>query len=233
MRKILLLVLLLVTLFCFSSCKKEEKAEENTKQEEENISLEAEENEEDEIVEVIYAKTPEEASDKCMEALYTGDFSGAKQYVLQEGNAKTEIGKFREGIKKSLENMSQGVSKEKSDRLLKNTFDNIKCKRTGVNKAGDRATVSYSIVVPDMGGINFSLYMDEYIASLGMGMEEFMTFLESMSEEESQKWSAEFGIDILNYVFESKRTFPKTESQATVVVENRKNGWIVTEINNL
>ena len=108
--------------------------------------------------------------------------------------------------------------------------NNIELKRTGTTKDGDKAVVSYIISVPDMGSINFSAYMDEYIASLGMGMEEFMTFLESMTAEENQKWSMEMGVDVLNYVFESGGAFSKGESRAEVVVENRKNGWIVTEI---
>lgn len=224
-RKIFALLLILAAVLSLSSCKNEEKQEEPPKKEEE-IPFEFEEEE----IEIIYAKTPEEASDKCMDAIYTGDLSGAKQYVLEDGNAKTEINKFREGIKKSFEKIAPGASAEKIDRLFKNAFSRTDCKRTGTTKEGDRATVSYLISVPDMGSINFSAYMDEYIASLGMGPEEFMTFLESMSAEESQKWSMELGVDVLNYVFEKGGAFSKSESRAEVVVENRKNGWIVTEI---
>ncbi len=225
-RKILALILIFAALLGLPSCKKEEA---EPPKEEDKLSFELEE--EEEVIEIIYAKTPEEASDKCMDAIYTGDFSSAKQYVLEEGNARAEISRFRSGIKQSLEGISKGVSADKVERLVRNTFNNTLCKRVGVEKNGDKATVSYLISIPDMSGVNFSSYMSEYIASQGMSIEEFMTSLESMTAEENQKWSLELGVDILNYIYESKSSFSRIENKASVVVENRKNGRIVTEIN--
>ena len=83
-RKILGLILALVTIISLSSCKKEVAPALPKAEKDPDRAFE------EEIVEVIYAKTPQEAADKCMDAIYTGDFSSARQYVLQEGNAKAE-----------------------------------------------------------------------------------------------------------------------------------------------
>ncbi len=218
------------------SCKKEEKTEEKPKTHEtvNEVGSDAEEDALSEAeTETIYAKTPEEAADKCIEAFKSGNLYEARNYVAPSGNAFSELSSFRGKMLKSfgVEN-NEKLTKE-AEKLVENVLKQFKYTRESVKINEDVATVSYSVSMPDTQSIDYSRYSDAYMASKEMTQEELMLSLEGMSGEEAENWAMEYSLGVMNYIFESGGSFDRVSETTTVTVRKYKDGWLVSDIKNL
>lgn len=238
MKKFLAVILAAFIAFGICSCKKEEKAEEKPKTH--NAAKDAESKAEEESLEeakkeakTIYAKTPEEAADKCIEAFKSGNLYEARNYVAPSGNAFSELSSFRGKMLKSfgVEN-NEKLTKE-AEKLVENVLKQFKYTRESVKINEDVATISYSVSMPDTQSIDYSRYSDAYMASKGMTQEELMLSLEGMNEEEAEKWAKEYSLGVMNYIFESGGSFDRVSETTTVTARKYKDGWLVSDIKNL
>ncbi len=195
---------------------------------------EGEDKEEDEIgdVEVIYATSPQEAADKCISAFKSGKLSDARHYVTPDGKAFKELGSFRSEMIKSLGVSGKSDLAAKAERLVNNVLKHFVYTKTQVKTNDDKATVVYEVSMPDTSNIAFSKSTEYYMASIGMSQEQLMSKIEGMSEKEAEAWSVEFGIDVMNYVFENETNFPRKTSSTVVLLEKHKSGWLVSDIKN-
>lgn len=233
-KRFLALLLTGVFLVGLVSCdKKEEPKSGETVSHEKQESEPSEEGESEEKIVAIYAKSPEEAADKCLKALYSGNISDAKHYVTPNGNAFKELNSFRDKMMKSF-GVSKGSKIEaKAEKLVKNTLSKFNFTRTNVKQTGNEAQVTYQVSMPDMTSINYSRYMDSYMSAMGISQEALMMELEGMNQQEMENWSREFSLDVMNYIFDSNEDFPKANTTTTVHVKKSKKGWLVNEIKNL
>lgn len=241
-KKILAAVLAAAALLWLCSCKDEKTVSAPKKpthesvgetEEKEEIKEIAEQSEKEEEAVRIYAKTPEEAADKCLLALYSGNISDAKHYVSPNGSAFKELNEFRSKTMKSFGVEGNDKLKAKAEKLLDNVLSKFEYKRINTKTEGDFSTVTYSVSMPDMGSIDYSKYSDAYMAASGITWEQLMTRIESMTEEEAQEWSKEYSLDVMNYIFESGGSFKRITQTTTVTVEKHKSGWLVSNIKNL
>ena len=223
-------------MFAFSACKGGSEEKTNTPNHDSAQNTDEIENNEtdaEEKVEVIYAKTPEEAADKCIKAFKSGNLYDAKHYVAPDGNAFKEISAFRKNMVKSF-----GVEGNKeltalAEKLVNNVLVKTEYLRTQTKEKGDSATVSYKVSMPDMQSLDYSKYSDSYMAAKGITPEQLMMELEGMTEEEAESWAMEYSLNVMNYIFESGAAFDTTTETTTVTVKKHKEGWLVSSIENL
>lgn len=187
----------------------------------------------EEPVELIYAKTPDEAAEKCLEAIYSGNLDDAKHYIEYNGNAFKELSELKNGIMQSYKAESNAERKAKVEKYILNVFSKFSYSKKSLKESGDSATVVYSVSMPDISQINYSAYSDSYMTAKGISPESLMTELEGMNSTESAEWSLGFDLDVRNYIFESGADIPMTNAETTVQVKKGKEGWIVTEVKNL
>jgi len=184
-------------------------------------------------VELIYAKSPEEAAEKCLEAIRSGNLDEAKHYVEYNGNAFKEISEFKSKMMTSYKAENNDTRREKVEKYISNFFGELTYSKKSSEQSDNSATVIYSVSLPDMSKLGYSSYSDLYMAANGISPETLMTEIESMSREESENWSLDFTLDVINYTFENNLDIPKTDSNATISLKKSKEGWIVTDIKNL
>ncbi len=234
MKKIIAIILALLCV-AFCSCKKEEIKEEK----ELSVSHEAkkeeekkEEKEQEEEIEVVYAKTPEAAADMCLNAFKSGDLYSARHYVTPDGKAFKELNELREDFLESFQVKGNQRLEEKAEKLVNNVLKHFNYTKTKSDIKGDKATITYSVSMPDMESINYSQYIESYMNAKGMTQEELMASLEGMNEAEIEAWSMEYSLDVMNYIFESGADFERETSVTVISVEKHKSGWLVSHIDN-
>ncbi len=236
MKKLTTVFMVALMMFSLFACKSEEEKKETLSHENAQTTEKIEDSDtetEEEQVEIIYAKTPSEAADKCIEAFKSGNLYDAKHYVAPNGNAFKEISAFRKNMVKSF-----GVEGNKdltalAEKLVNNVLVKTQYIRTETKEKGNSATVTYKVLMPDMQSIDYSKYSDSYMAAAGITQEQLMMQLEGMTEEESQNWAMEYSLNVMNYIFESGAAFKTTTETTTVTVKKHKDGWLVSNIDNL
>lgn len=236
MKKLIAAFMAVLMMFTLFACRGEEEKKETLSHENAQTTEKIEDSDtetEEEEVEIIYAKTPSEAADKCIAAFKSGNLYDAKHYVAPNGNAFKEISAFRKNMVKSF-----GVDGDKkltalAEKLVNNVLLKTEYVRTETKEKGDSATVSYSVLMPDMQSIDYSKYSDSYMAAKGITPEQLMMQLEGMTEEESQNWAMEYSLNVMNYIFESGAAFKTITETTTVTVKKHKDGWLVSNIDNL
>lgn len=239
MKKLMAALMAVFMMFMLSACKGAEEADTKTAEHKSAESTEKTENdaeafdEAEEEVEIIYAKTPDEAADKCIAAFKSGNLYDAKHYVAPDGNAFKEISAFRKNMVKSF-----GVEGNKelmalAEKLVNNVLVKTQYIRTETKEKGDSATVSYRVLMPDMQSLDYSKYSDSYMAASGITQEQLMMQLEGMTEAEAESWAMEYSLNVMNYIFESGAEFATTTETTTVTVKKHKDGWLVSNIENL
>lgn len=235
MKKLIAMLMVALMMFVFSACKggSEETSTPNHESTQNTDKSENDETDTEEKVEVIYAKTPEEAADKCIEAFKSGNLYDAKHYVAPDGNAFKEISAFRKNMVKSFGVEGNKELMDLAEKLVNNVLVKTEYLRTGTKEKGDSATVSYKVSMPDMQSLDYSKYSDSYMAVKGITPEQLMMELEGMTEEEAESWAMEYSLNVMNYIFESGADFDTTTETTTVTVKKHKEGWLVSSIENL
>lgn len=236
MKKIFASMLLCIVALSFVSCSDSD-GNSDTNKKDGNISSDSSEidsgtNQEAEV-EIIYAKTPEEAAEKCLDAIYSGNLDDAKHYVDPKGNAFKELTETKSKIMTSLDADSSEDRKNKVDKYILNLFSKFSYTQKEVSKKDETSTVVYSVSMPDMGSFNYSTYMDSYMSANGISYEEFFSAYEKMTKEEADKWAVDFQLDVMNYVLENNLEIPMIGTETTVYLKKGNEGWIVTDIKNL
>ncbi len=183
-------------------------------------------------VELIYAKTPEEAAEKCIGAFKAGKLSDAAQYATPDGKAFVSLGLFRSKMVKSFGVVGNTELRELADDLVSKVLQKFVYTKTGSQVNGNSATVTYSVSMPDISKIDYSKYADSYMASKGITIEQQMKEIEGMSEAESLTWSKKFALEVMIYIFTNNSNFESKTGTTTVSLEKHSNGWLVSDIKN-
>lgn len=236
MKKVFTVIGIFACLFLYSCGEDAEtkKKPQTEKQEEIATEEKTESPEEIEIpkVDVIYAKTPLEATEKCLTAFKSGNLLDATAYVTPDGKAFSELGRLKSKMIASFGTSGSDEVLAMAEKLANSALAQFSYTLKEAKTEGDNATLIYSVSMPDMGKINYSKYSDAYMKHMGMTQEQMMTELEGMSESEMQDWSAKYSLGLMNYVFESGEPLEQKIGTTTVKVEKHESGWLVSDIKN-
>ncbi len=245
MKKILSFIMLCVAVLALFGCSKTEKTAKKTESEPkkttEKVQKKEEESKEDaELfeeenapVETIAETSPEEAADKCLDALYAGNLTEARKYSAPDDSAFKELTELRRKMMESFEVMDNQNLKEKVNTLIAATFKQFQKTRNETKINGNSAAVTYSVSMPDMSGIDYSKYSDGYMNASGITQEQLMSQIEGMTEAESEEWSKGYMLDVMIYAFENGGDLPRTTKTTTVYLDKTDSGWLVSKIENL
>jgi len=96
-------------------------------------------------VELIYAKSPEEAAEKCLEAIRSGNLDEAKHYVEYNGNAFKEISEFKSKMMTSYKAENNDTRREKVEKYISNFFGELTYSKKSSEQSDNSATVIYSV----------------------------------------------------------------------------------------
>ena len=247
MKKFLSIVIICVAVLALFGCSKTEKAAKKTETEPKKTAEKVKDKDKEEVseedaelfkeenapVETIAETSPEEAADKCLDALYEGNLTEARKYSAPDDSAFKELTELRRKMMESFEVMDNQVLKEKVNTLIAATFKQFQKTRNEIKINGNSATVTYSVSMPDMSGIDYSKYSDGYMSASGITQEQLMSQIEGMTQEESEEWSKGYMLDVMTYAFENGGDLPRVTKTTTVYLDKTENGWLVSKIENL